>query len=148
MIAGEQRINELLRDYWQRLRKGRPFPSDADIDPDAIGDIWGSCFMVKASSPEAKEHGYRYEYLGTDLIEAFGGDITNEEVSSRLINPQSPPLQRHFDDVARTGMPVEDEAEFTNRQGRVIKYRSCMVPIGKSPSGVDYIIGAVKWKAY
>ena len=148
MNESGQRINEILRDYWQRLRKGRKFPSETDIDPDAIGDIWGSCFLVQVSPQAVKEHKYRYAYLGISLIEAFGDDVMNQDVSARLIDPANASLIEHFEKVVKTEAPVEELAEFTNRRGMLIKYRTCLLPIGNAGSGIDYIIGGMKWKAF
>lgn len=142
------RINERLREYWLSLCDGRKYPSESDIDPDQIKDIWPSCFLVRVSPPDAIEHGYKYTYLGMALIEAYGNDVTNEDISSRLIAPDSPPLVKKFDEVRTKGEPVVDESEFVNRNKIQVKYRSCMLPLGGASGAVDYIIGGMKWKAY
>jgi hypothetical protein len=141
-----KRINEILYVYWESLRKGRLFPSEAEIEPDAIAAIWDSCFLVKVSRPEAAHLGYRYDYLGSALIEAFGGDVTHQEISSRLIDPSSPPLVSRFENVVNMHAPDTDEAAFTNKRGLVVKYRSCILPLGRDSGSVDYILGGMKWK--
>jgi hypothetical protein len=140
------RINVILREYWEKLRGTRPFPPESDIDQDALADIWDSCFLIKVVRSGPTPSGFRYEYLGAKLVDAFGGDVTNQEISARLIDSASPPLVRRFEKVATEGVPDLDEAEFVNKRGMAIKYRSCILPLGKEPGKVDFIIGGMKWK--
>lgn len=143
----ERRINERLLSYWEELKAERPFPAEAEIDPDELADIWDSCFLVQVGA-RAAQGGYKYTYLGPSLIEAYGDDLTNHEVSSHLIALSNPHLVQHFDEVARTAKPLVVESEFTNLKNMIVKYRSCMLPLGTLPGQVDYIIGGMKWKAF
>lgn len=154
MQQGEQnnqgkgkRINERLYEYWLSISRGKAFPSENDIDPDEIKDIWDSCFLVKTHS-NSGDGLFKYTYLGLALIEAYGDDITNHEISTKLIAPNSPDIAHKFNEVMKTGKPVVDESEFTNRNRFIIKYRSCMLPLGPRAGQVDYILGGMKWKAF
>lgn len=144
----QNRINERLLAYWQTLRGRRPYPEEREIDPEAIKDIWDSCFLVKDISKNSGRQGFRYDYLGAELIRVFGDDAVNREVSAKLIDPTSPPLVKSFEQVIRTGKPVEEENEFTNAEGMLIKYRSCMMPLGVPGDGVNYVLGGMKWKSF
>jgi len=140
-----QRINERLFEYWDKIRSGKPYPAEGDIDPSELEGVWDNCFLVKVNE---KEHdGFKYSYLGISLIEAYGDDLTGQEICERLVEPNSDPLIKKFVEVRKSGKPVVDENEFKNRKNMLVKYRSCMLPLGTS-SGVDYIIGGMKWKAY
>lgn len=147
-MTEHNRINEKIHDYWNKLRGEKSYPSENDINPEDIEDIWESCFLIKISNEEAITNGYRYTYLGKNLIEAFGDDLTNQDISSQLINPKSPPIAKHFNDIINNKLPIVDEDEFTNKSGMVIKYRSCMLPLGENEQSVNYIIGAMKWRAF
>lgn len=150
MTAGNstKRINEKLREYWGELSRGRAMPHEDEFNPDVISDIWADCFLVSLWQKK-QEQGYRYNYLGKSLIDAFGSDMTDKEVSARLIDPSAPPLVRRFDEVAASGKPLEAEDEFTNKDGVTIKYRTCLLPLGKEGvQGVAYILGGMKWKPY
>jgi len=146
-VHASNRIGEVLYHYWDNLRGDRAFPAESEIDPDEISDIWNSCFLVNISPAEVNNHGYRYTYLGTALIDAFGSDITGQEVSARLIDSASKTMVRQFDQAVKTAKPVYDEAEFTNSKKLLIKYRSCILPLG-GKLNPDYLIGGMKWKAF
>ncbi len=145
-VTQHNRLTEKLRTYWESICSGRPYPEENDIDISVIADIWDSCFLVKAVNT-ANGRVFRYDYLGKDLIDAFGGDVTNQEISEKLVNPSHPPLQRSFGKVMDTGKPAEEESEFTNSAHMIIKCRSCMLPLG-TKDGVNYIVGGMKWKSF
>jgi len=141
------RIHERLQDYWESLRQGRIYPCETDVNPEKIADIWENCLLVSIHEEDLK-YGYQYTYLGAHLIEAFADDLTCRDISSRLIETTSQPLVQGFEQVIRTGKPVQENAEFVNSLGMVIKYRSILLPLGQDPQKVDYIIGAMKWRAF
>ena len=147
MSIAHHRIYEVLQDYWDKVRKQRIYPTENDINPEEIKDIWDSCFLVSFSEDDVK-NGYKYTYLGKDLIEAFGDDLTNKDISERLMLTTRPPLVESFEEVIRTGKPLRENSEFTNSLNMVIKYRSCLLPLGNDPEKVDYILGAMKWKSF
>lgn len=141
------RYHEMLWDYWNRLRGKRDYPSESEIDPDAIAEIWSSCFLIN-NDDVTKRVGYRYSYLGDALIEAYGDDVKNPDVALRLISTGSIPLVKKFDEVIKTQKPTIDESEFVNLRHVKIKYRACMLPLGTKEAGVTHILGCMRWKVY
>ena len=136
------RIHEKLTDYWQELRGDRPFPTESDINPDSLADIWDACFLIQVQG-----HSFHYAYLGTSLIEAYGNDLTNRDVCDRLIEPASPAMVHKCAEVVKTKNKAVDESEFTNTLGMRIKYRSCLLPLGDDAGEINYILGGMRWKA-
>jgi hypothetical protein len=65
------RYHELLLSYWNRLRGERDFPRYDEINPETIADIWQSCFLISIDEASSR-FGYRYDYMGRDLIAACG----------------------------------------------------------------------------
>lgn len=138
------RINELLQLYWQELKGNRPLPLEHEVSAEALKDIWNSCFLV------VKRHGsFAYEYLGTDLLDAYGDDLTGKEITEALLYPHPKSLFEAFQAVSTTALPAMDEGEFTNARGQVVKYRSCVLPLAaQGGDGVAFLLGGMKWKAY
>jgi hypothetical protein len=141
------RANEKIMKYWESLKNGRNFPSESEIDPDAIADIWDACFLVSIDDV-TRRLGYRYSYLGTDLIEAYGDDISNPDVAAKLVSSTNVSTSHKFDDVVATKKPVIDESEFVNLRGVHIRYRTCMLPLGIKDNEVAHIIGCMSWRVY
>lgn len=144
---GSQRINERLLEYWSAKKAGRAFPTEGEIDPEEIAEIWDSCFLVRTD--EVGRSKYQYTYLGNALIDAYGDDLNNKDICEKLVSPTSMSLVHKFDEVCKTKQPVDEESEFTNNKGMLIKFRSCMLPLGKDDSqDVAFVIGGMKWKAF
>jgi len=141
------RSHEIFLNYWNDLRKGRPFPRESEIDPDAINDIWESCFLI-SNDDVTKRIGYRYSFLGSDLLGAFGDDITNHDAALRLLSTARVPNARKFEEVLSGKQAVIDDATFTNLMGMSIRYRACLLPLGLETGEVTHIIGCMRWKAY
>lgn len=142
-----KRLNERLMEYWQELRGYRAFPSESEIDPEVVSDLWPACFLVQATG-RAPEQGFKYTYLGTSLIEAYGDDLTQADVRDRLVDPGSKTLMKAFEQVVISRKPVVEEGEFRNRRGITVKYRCCMLPLGHNADRVDYILGGMRWRFY
>lgn len=146
-VEHDNRYHEKLRKYWDKLRGDKPFPQESDIDPDELPDIWPSCFLISIDDV-TRRVGYRYSYLGEDLIEAYGEDIANPDIVMRLLSTASLPMVHKFDEVINQQRPVIDEAEFVNLKHMNIKYRTCILPLGLSSGQVTHILGCMRWKAY
>ena len=119
-------------------------PMEGDISLDALKDIWPSCFLVTV-----KDGKFAYSYLGEELVEAYGDDLTGKEIAETLVYPHPPSLVKTFVAVASSGVPKVDESEFVNSCGDTVKYRSCVLPLaGRDGNSVAFLLGGMKWKAF
>jgi hypothetical protein len=138
------RLHEQLMEYWTSLLKGRPMPFETEVNSEDIASIWDHCFLVRVANDS-----FAYDYLGASLVEAYGDNFTSREICESLIYPHPEPLFRTFQKVKVSCQPVHDEDEFTNQNGMVVKYRSCVLPLAKhGHEGVAFLLGGMKWKAY
>lgn len=140
------RAHDVLRDYWEKLRGMREFPQENEIEPEEIQDIWDSCFLVSIDDV-TKRVGYRYSYLGTELVKAFGDDIDNPEVALRLLSMSQVPNAKKIDEVIEKKQPVVDDGEFLNKFQMRVRYRTCIVPFGYDKK-VTHILGVMRWRLY
>lgn len=140
-----QRITETLLHHWRDWAGANDLPSEADIQPEALGEIWNHCFLVRVEGNDT----YHYLYMGDAIIEAYGDDLTGHEVCARLVGELAEPLAMKFQNVEQTRRPVQDESSFMNRKHMEIRYRSCLLPLRSGAEDkVVYILGGMKWKAY
>jgi hypothetical protein len=138
-----KRINDRLREYWQELAGTRVMPLEKEIDPNALDDIWGHCFVVHVMGPQK----YKYVYLGDELIDAYGDDVTGYDVCETLVGEVESPFMEEFADILDKQHPIESQDSFTNAENLEIKYRLCLVPLGNDMGDVTHILGGLKWKA-
>jgi hypothetical protein len=145
MSANQQRITETLAEYWQAKRNNGRLPDEKDIDPSDLENIWDACFLVRYEEDDK----FRYLFMGDDIIEALGDDLTGKEVCHKLVGELHDPLVEKFLPVLDADEPVYDESIFMNKKQMEIRYRMCMVPLlGEQASRANYILGGMKWKAY
>jgi len=144
--ALQNRHHERLRQYWESLRAGRAFPRESEIDPDELDALWPSCFLISLDDV-TRRIGYRYSYLGSELIEAYGEDMNNPDVVMRLVSSAAAPMVKRFNEVVEAKAPVIDESEFVNARHLHIRYRTCMLPLGENGK-VTHILGCMRWRAF
>jgi hypothetical protein len=143
----QHRSHERLLHYWDQLRAGRLFPHEREIESDDIQDIWNSCFLISVDDV-TRRIGYRYSYMGSNLVKAFGDEETSPDVALRLLSTQLVPNSNKMDEVIKQKHPVVDESEFVNAKHMQVRYRTCMVPLGYDNGEVSHIFGVMRWRAY
>ncbi len=141
------RAHDALREYWNKLRGVREFPHESEIEPDDIAEIWDSCFLISIDEV-TNRIGYRYSYLGSDLVAAFGDNAENPDVALRLLSTARVPNANKMTEAIQTKQPVIDDAEFVNKQNMNIRYRTCIVPFGYENGQVSHLFGVMRWRAY
>ena len=138
------RINEQLQQYWNELRGSRAMPLESEVNIAALKAIWDHCFLVNIHPDK-----FAYSYLGAQLIEAYGDDLTGREIAETLLEPHPTSLFSKFQHVASSAQPAMDDSEFTNLRGALVKYRACILPLGSlGHTGVAFLLGGMKWKAF
>lgn len=147
MSFEENRYHTRLREYWNRLRGTRSFPAEDEVDPDELNDIWNSCFLISIDDV-TRRLGYRYSYIGNELIEAYGSDPNQAQSAAELVSTTHKNMVQKFDEARKTKAPVIDESEFVNIDHINIRYRSCILPLGSAKGEVTHLIGCMRWKMY
>ena len=111
-----------------------------------IWQIFGrAAFSLKLKQKNGKNV-FKYSYLGKDLIEAWGGDVTNEEVCKTMVSPYTERVNQKFEEILRKQAPVRDESEYIDSKKITIKYRQMLVPLANSKGEIAYILGGMRWK--
>lgn len=141
-MAEEKRITDALKDYWEALRGERKFPTENEIDSAKIADIWDHCFLAKAENGK-----FVYDFLGEGIIEAYADNMEGEEVVEDQIFPESPALRSKFQEVVDEQEPLFYDGAFINKNNMDIKFRKILLPLGDNGK-VDYVLGAMRWKAF
>jgi hypothetical protein len=137
----EQRLTDELMFYWNRLKQGKQFPSEDQIDQQEIQSIWQNCFLVKLEGDR-----FRYEILGDSIIQAYADNKIGEDIIEDQLYPESPGILNKFLEVARTKEPVYYEGVFVNKDNLDVKFRKILLPLG-SGNEVEYILGGMRWKS-
>jgi len=137
------RLTDVLLGYWDDLKGDRDIPLENDVNPEDLDSNWDSCFLAHL----LPQGGYRYSYLGKNLIEAYGNDVEEEEIDF-LVSPDGHRTVEKFDQTIKEKRPISDKGEFVNSKKLLIKYRQLLLPLADFEGNVSYILGGMKWKAF
>ena len=88
---------------------------------------------------------YKYKYLGTNIIKAYGEDLTGLNVN-RMAAPEAGHLAEKYETVLALKRPVIDEGEITLSKIEVIKYRQILLPFGDDGINISSIFGGMSYK--
>ena len=119
-------------------------PTEQDIDPDDIPDLWDSCFLIHVKDLDKPD--YNYTYLGPKIMEAYEHGLTPDQ-SDLLFTPNAGKLMVNYTRVIHTFKPLVEEGEFKNLHQETVKYRQCLLPLGENGQ-VDAILGGMHYKIF
>lgn len=120
-------------------------PREEDIDPEVLGDLWPKCFLIQTFDIKHRRD-MNFTYLGQEIIDAYQDGMMNEG-QHMLISPNASKLALSFQQVMQAVAPVVAEGEFLSLSGRIVRYRQCLLPLGRGEE-VDAIFGGMSFKAY
>jgi hypothetical protein len=66
----KHRNNHFAVGYWSLIRRGRPAPNQADVDPKALKRLLPFVFLL-----DARHSTFVYRLAGTTLCERYGGEL-------------------------------------------------------------------------
>lgn len=140
----ERRITLRLLAYWEKLRGQNKMPTEADIDPDDLQDLWDYCFLIHVK--DLAKPDYNYTYLGKAIQQAYQGELNDDDVGA-IASPNAGKLADSYAKVIATISPLLEEGEFANLHNDMVKYRQCLLPLGEGDR-VDAIFGGMRFKIF
>ena len=115
-------------------------PDMAMFNSAPIEDLWQKCMKIEVQ-PGQDGKTYTYRYMGADIIKMFGRDYTNTDINRKIYNKYPfGVLVKTMDQALETSTLVIDENQLVNEMGKVIKYRSCVLPFGNETKGITHFI--------
>lgn len=146
-MVPEQRLTTRLSNYWERLRDGASLPNIERFRSGDIPDMWEFCFQVSVDQHDASRKQYLYGYMGRQIIQAFGQDLTGKRVNSMVQNVPGANILKKIDSCVDGRQILTEDGKFINDKSKVVKYRSCMLPFGND-AGVTHVVVGLSWRAF
>lgn len=142
-VTHERRLVLRIEDYWNYLRRDRPFPRTADIDPVELGDDWCDCFVVSPGEPAPDAI---FLFVGPRLLEnAKLPEDWSRSAERRLRDcPQGSMLARSVQYMAQVlsqRQPVA-VAEVFDEAGEEVRLRGTLFPLSSNGRDIDAVLGA------
>ena len=143
----EQRLTHRLTNYWTKINHGE-LPLNESFNGAAVADVWANCLHIELIPLDSNRVTYRYLTMGAALLEAYGRDMTGQQVQSRQMDFPGGRILQRLDDVIVNPVPSTDEGQFINDKNKVVKYRACLLPLGNHLKKVTHVIVGISWKAF
>jgi hypothetical protein len=144
----DKRLTIRLTNYWNLIRKEDILPAMDRFNKSALEDIMTKCCIYKVEISGNSNKLYSYEFVGSNLKEAFGKDMTGQMFSTKLKTFPAARVINKIESVIEQKQPVVDEGQFINEKSQLIKYRSCLLPFGNREGRVTNILLGLSWAAF
>jgi len=145
-MSQEQRLTERIRKYWDQIRKENTYPDIKQFNTSIVEDIWPYCFRI--SVDKGGSDSFKYEYMGTLLIDLYGNDLTGLTINYNMKGVMGSVIHKRMEEVYKTGMPQQEEGHIINKQGKMVKYRACVLPFGNPREGMTHIVVCMSHRAF
>lgn len=145
----DNRLVDRLVNYWKRIKKDAILPDYKKNNPASIEDLWQQCFVLSIIPPNCA--GYKYEYLGEKIIKIYGADLLGRTMN--MSNKQFPdsilvPRLKAINSLLDLKEPQEDVGQMPSPAGKLIKYRTILLPFGNEKAGLTHIVAGVSYREF
>jgi hypothetical protein len=143
-VLEEEEKNQFLQDYWESLKQGREFPSENDLDPDEIEELWDGCFLMQFRDIDNVQD-CNFSYLGEAIIHAYEEEILPRAVPG-LVDLKARHLVPQFQEVREKRRPMISQGDHQMPDGRKVRYHQCLLPLSYDGEVVHSILGRMGYE--
>ncbi|MGB8274741.1 MAG: PAS domain-containing protein [Alphaproteobacteria bacterium] len=135
----ERRLVLRLLKYWREIGGDESFPALADIDKDAIPDMWSYCALLAVAGPNSDPI---ISYMGTAIGGDGGQDLTGKPLSAAAPDTLPGRAMSYYKQVLAKMVPITLGGEFTDARSRKVLYRSIVLPLADDGKTIDHLLCA------
>lgn len=144
----KRRVSEILKEYWDSLCKDGVIPREGDVDFASLDAVIDHTFMIEVLAKTEDER-FKHCFLGPAITLAYGANETAEEVYDQLVGTYREQLQMKLECVLESAKSLDEDSEFVNSSGLLIRYRQSLFPLrGNTTDAVEYVLGCLTWRGY
>lgn len=136
--------------YWEQLRKDSDAPAYERFNPAAIDEIWHNCLVLEVQPGSGEKKTYKYVHCGEEIAKGVGQSLTGQMLSTNMKFFPGAKIIKRIDEVFDQAAiaPIMDDGQFVNTEGKVIKYRACLLSFMNSHRIITHVIVGVSWRAF
>ncbi len=146
----EKRLTFRLLERWNSLNRPEGgVPEIKDWRAGHLMDTVPFCARIRIKDQDVKAPLCGFEEVGDKLQEAFG----KEGMVGKLVRPTTPVFPaariiRRIPEMIAAATPIEDDGQFVNESGKVVKYRSALLPFADHKGIVEVTIIGFNWRIF
>jgi hypothetical protein len=131
MADMKHRNNHFAVGYWSLIRRGRPAPDQADVDPKALKRLLPFVFLL-----DARHSHFVYRLAGTTLCERYGGELRGRDFLAQWDRDSRKRLSTLLHDALAESTPLCLTSVGTTADCRMIEIETVLMPVtfnGETP---------------
>lgn len=146
-MGSDHRLSDRLNNYWNLVRRGAVMPEFQQFNMSAISDIWGQCILFTVQPAAGGRSAVNFYMVGDQTKQLYGGNIVGQAVVPGMKHMQGAAIVRRVDEIIAHPKALFDQGQFVNETGKVVKFRSCLLPFGKD-GRVTHILAGLSWREF
>jgi hypothetical protein len=134
----KHRNNQILFDYWNALRAGRPAPRRAEIEPGDIRRVLPYVFILERKDRDT----WRFRLAGTGLCSTYGMEFRGHNILSMWSDDCAENLKDALEDItANATISVVEYTAATNEE-REATFEMILLPLAHEDGTITRVLGA------
>lgn len=134
----KHKTNQVLFDYWNAIRAGRPAPRRSEVEPGDIRRILPYVFILERKSRDD----YRFRLAGTGLCSVYGMEFRGHNMLSMWQEDCVETLKEALDDVATNATISVVEYTAATNDKREATFEMILLPLAHEDGAVTRVLGA------
>lgn len=142
----DNRLTSRLLTYWKNIKKNDDLPDFRKNNPALIVDLWEQCFVLSVIPPHFSS--YKYEYIGEKIRKIQVRDsmgMTFDLKSAQFPNSILVPRLNTVNSLLELKKPQEYSGQMPSHNGKMVRYRTIMLPFGNDKLGISHIVIGVSY---
>jgi hypothetical protein len=135
----KHRNNHFAVGYWALIRRGRPAPDQADIDPKALKRLLPFVFLL-----DARQGSFVYRLAGTTLCERYGGELRGQDFLAKWDRESRTKLPALLRDSLNESVPLCLTSVGTTEDHRMTEIETVLMPITYKGEQRERFIGVTQ----
>jgi len=147
-IVNEQRLVKRMESYWDSLKEeGASLPKYQKFNNARLQDIWENCFTLIVNEKMGNRM-YKYEHVGEEVHKAYGSKLVGDFTMQTIKGIPGVKVLEKIDECITAKKIFVEDGKFINKESKMIKFRSCILPFGSDGENVDHVVTGLSWRKY
>lgn len=138
----ERRLVMRLLRHWQALADGRAMPARTAIVPRQIPEMWPFCWIATL-----RDSGPVFTAIGDAYRDEDGESLVGQPLSAASPYTLIGKSTEYHAEVLAQRVPISIGGELPHQDGRLLLYRSVVLPLGRDGKTIDHLLGAANCRA-
>jgi hypothetical protein len=135
----KHRNNHFAVGYWSLIRRGRPAPDQADVDPKALKRLLPFVFLL-----DARHSSFVYRLAGTTLCERYGGELRGRDFLAQWDCESRTLLPSLMKEALADSTPLWLSSVGTTEDRKMIEIETVLMPMTFSADTPERFLGVAQ----